>query len=41
MTYFSVVITRATRIAYLLDTHCAHASHIIALTKPAMNVLVY
>ena len=41
MTYFSVVVTNATRVAYVIDTHGAHASHIIALTESAMSVLVY
>ncbi|KAM5538357.1 hypothetical protein V8D89_007959 [Ganoderma adspersum] len=41
MTYFSIVVASATRVAYVIDTHGAHASHIIALTESAMNVLVY
>ncbi|KAM5538343.1 hypothetical protein V8D89_007945, partial [Ganoderma adspersum] len=41
MTYFSVVVSSATRVAYVIDVHGARASHIIALTESAMNVLVY
>ena len=41
MAYFSLVVSSSTRIAYLIDTHGANASHIIALTEFAMNLIAY
>lgn len=41
MVYFSVVASSATRAAYVVDTHGANTSHIIALTEFVLDVLVY
>ena len=41
MTYFSVVVTNATRVAYVIDTHGAHASHIVALAECAVKLLSF
>ena len=41
MTYLSTVVSNSTRTAYLIDTHGANASHIIALTEFFTNVIAY
>ncbi|KAM5541493.1 hypothetical protein V8D89_004683 [Ganoderma adspersum] len=41
MAYFSLVVSSVTRVAYVIDTHGANASHIIALTEFAMNLIAY
>ena len=41
MTYFSIVVSNATRTAYLIDTHGSNASHIIALTEFVTNLIAY
>ena len=41
MASFAIVVSSATRIAYLIDTHGANASHIIALTEFARNLIAY
>ena len=39
--YFSIVVSSATRVAYLIDTHAARAAHIIALTESAMSAVIF
>ncbi|KAM5531176.1 hypothetical protein V8D89_015146 [Ganoderma adspersum] len=41
MAYFSLVVSSATRVAYVIDTHGVNTSHIIALTEFAMNLIAY
>ncbi|PIL31061.1 MFS general substrate transporter [Ganoderma sinense ZZ0214-1] len=41
LTYFGIAIASATRVAYVIDTHGAHAAHIVALTEAAQDLLVY
>ncbi|PIL31058.1 MFS general substrate transporter [Ganoderma sinense ZZ0214-1] len=41
MTYFAICVAASTRAAYVIDTHAAHAAHILALTESATNLITY
>nr|VWO97948.1 Chitin synthase F (EC [Ganoderma boninense] len=41
MTHLSFVVSGSTRIAYVIDTHGANASHVIALTEFVMHAVSY
>ena len=41
MAHFSIAVSNATRVTYVIDTHGAHAAHILALTGLVQGFVSY